>query len=288
MLFFPYNHWNADIERYDKDDRVYGDISFGRDYSLYMKKIARIIGSHYKDKVLSFINPPKACILDRDKLKTFQFLKAHGIKSPEIFSVKNTKGFERLLETHGCLYIKPRFGAMGKGITYADSTGIYTNFRFKKNKILNRLYDYNWRPVRISGTARNIFIETLIEKGFIFQRAVKPLMHKNRVFDLRVYAAFRDIPYMYAKSVLPGAFITNWSQGGRIEGKAFLSQALSRDEIKRIKSLALKAARSIDLCFAGVDIIMDRHTRELNVLEIQSFPGYEKGFDLMRYLARHI
>ena len=46
--------------------------------------------------------------------------------------------------------------------------------------------------------------------------------------------------------------------------------------------------KAINLKFAGVDVIIDRDTREMYVLEIQSFPGYERGFDLMKFLADYI
>ena len=288
LLFFPYNHWNSHIERYDKDSRIYGDISFGRDYSIYLEKIGRIINKKYKNKDVRFINPPESCMIDRDKLRTFNALKRAGIKTPDILKVKTAEMFDKMLDRYGSLYVKPRFGAMGKGITYADASGVYTNFCFRSNKIINRLYDYNWRPVRISCKNRDAFITTLIRSGFIFQRAVNPLVCKDRRFDIRVYAVCGKTPYIYAKSMPVGSFITNWSQGGRIEDRLFLNRALSAQEIKAIKSISSKAAKAINLSFAGVDIIIDRDTRKINVLEIQSFPGYERGFDLMRFLAVNI
>jgi glutathione synthase/RimK-type ligase-like ATP-grasp enzyme len=288
LLFFPYNYWNSRIERYDKDDRIYGDTNFGRDFNTYLMAADRIITRRYKNNNLRFINPPKACIIDRDKLRTYNILRRAGIRSPRIFRVNSVGAFNALLEKHGPVYIKPRFGAMGKGITYADRSGIYTNFRFRNKRISNRLHDYNWRPVKVPRENRPAFIGTLIQKGFIFQGAVNPMIYGNRKFDIRVYTVCRKTPYLYAKSVPVGSFITNWSQGGRIENRLFLNKALSAEEIRAIKTVSLKTAEAINLSFAGVDIIVDRDTRGINVLEIQSFPGYEKGFNLMRFLAVNI
>jgi glutathione synthase/RimK-type ligase-like ATP-grasp enzyme len=288
LLFFPYNHWNDAIEVYGKDARIYGDKNFGRDYKLYLEGVNKIIKTKYKNKSLVFINPVKSCIIDRDKLRTFKLLKRAGIATPKIFNVESVKGFDRLLKERGSLYIKPRFGAMGKGITYADSSGVYTNFIFKHGKIKSRQYDYNWRPVKVSGKNRDVFVRKLISRGFVFQSAVDPLVYKGRKFDIRVYVVYKKTPYFYAKSAPLGSFTTNWSQGGRIEKGHFLKSALSAKEIKNIKSMSLKAAKEVGLSFAGVDIIIDRHTRDINVLEIQSFPGYEKGFDLMKSLANSI
>jgi glutathione synthase/RimK-type ligase-like ATP-grasp enzyme len=288
LLFFPYNYWNSNIEVYGNDNRIYGDISFGKDYRLYLNRISRAVKTKYKNKHLKYINPPESCIIDRDKLQAFNALKRAGIKTPEIFKVKNVEGFDRLLKKNGQLYIKPRFGAMGKGITYADSSGLYTNFLFQSGNIKSRAYDYNWPAAKIANKNRHIFIQQLISRGFIFQSAVNPLNHKGRKFDIRVYVVNGKTPYLYAKSAPLTSFTTNWSQGGRIEKRHFLRSVLSEKEIKRIKSLSLKAARAIGLSFAGVDIIIDSHARDINVLEIQSFPSYERGFDLMRCLAASI
>ena len=103
-----------------------------------------------------------------------------------------------------------------------------------------------------------------------------------------MYVAYGKVPYFYAKSAPCKSFITNWSQGGRIEKRAFLDRALSKSEIAKVKSVAKKAAKVIDLKFAGVDVIIDRDTKKTYVLEIQSFPGYERGFHLMELLAKII
>ncbi len=288
LLFFPYNFWNNEVENYSKDRRIYGDIKFGSDFGEYFSRAHTILRNRYRKKTVRFINPPKACIIDRDKLKTYLLLKSMNINSPHIYEVKNIWQVNSLLKKGIALYAKPRFGAMGKGITYITKNATYTNFLFKSNWIVNRLYDYNWRPVKISEKKRNAFLRILIERGFIFQEAVNPLIYKGRKFDIRVYTVFGKVPYYYAKSAPAESFITNWSQGGRIEPKGFLNASVSKKEIKQIQRAAKKAAKAIGLKFAGVDVIIDRHTGRMHVLEIQSFPGYERGFDLMKFLADSI
>ena len=221
LLFFPYNHWNSHIERYDNDSRIYGDIGFGRDYKIYLQAINRIIKTKYRNKDLRFVNPPDACILDRDKLQTYNILKRAGIKTPDILRIKTVEMFDKSLDKYGSLYVKPRFGAMGKGITYADKSGLYTNFLFRGRKIINRLYDYHWKPVKVPRKNKAAFLKVLIDRGFIFQDAIKPLTFRNRRFDIRVYAVCGKTPYLYAKSAAQGSFITNWSQGGKIENRFF-------------------------------------------------------------------
>ena len=288
MLFFPYNHWNEEIEIYGKDARVYGDAAFGKDYTDYMLKIDKIVKRRYRDKNLTFVNPPSACVIDRDKKETFLALTKNKIETPKIYNVKKVSDIDKLINNGSTIYIKPRFGAMGKGITYVNSKGVYTNFLYKNSKIVNRLYDYNWRPVKIAEKNRNNFLKLLLNEGFIFQEAVNTPIVEDRKFDIRVYVAYGKVPYFYAKSAPVKSFITNWSQGGRIEKKAFLNKALSKSDIEKVKSVAIKAAKVIDLKFAGVDVIIDRDTKKTYVLEIQSFPGYERGYTLMKHLANTI
>ena len=288
ILFFPYNYWNSEVERYDKDKRIYGDIDFGSDYIRYLLRVDKTLKRRYRAKDLRFVNPPRGCIVDRDKLETYRQLKRAGIKSPHIYSVKRVSDVDKLTAKGNILYVKPRFGAMGKGITYIDKNGIYTNFLFRSNAIISRPYDYNWKPVKVSHKDRGVFLKILIDRGFIFQAEVRPLVYKRRKFDIRVYTAYNKVPYLYAKSAPDSSFITNWSQGGRIEKMPFLRACLDKKEIDKVKRVALQAAKTINLKFAGVDVIIDKNTRDMHVLEIQSFPGYERGFKLMRFLADNI
>ncbi|NQT95837.1 MAG: hypothetical protein HQ572_05245 [Candidatus Omnitrophica bacterium] len=289
MLFFPYNHWNEEIERYDRDERIYGDLNFGEDFKKFFLMVNSTIKRKYRYHDLRFINPPTSCIIDRDKEKTYQALKRAGIRSPIIYRVKSASDVKGLIGKGISLYAKPRFGAMGKGITYINQRGCYTNFIFRKNRIHNRLHDYNWKAVKISQKNQSQFLKTLIDKGFIFQEAIYTPVVRGRKFDMRIYCIYNRVPYMYAKSTQAKNFITNWSQGGRIEKKkSFLKRAIGDKAIREAILLAKKSARALKLNYAGVDVIFDRKRRELYVLEIQSFPGYERGFKLMKFLADNI
>jgi len=285
MLFFPYTHWNQEIECYGKDGRIYGDLNFGKDFNDYFKKIDRALTRKYKHNILKYVNPPLSCIIDRDKLATYQKLKAARIESPPIFNVKKVSGVHRLLASGKSLFIKPRFGAMGKGITYINNKSCYTNFLVKDNKIFNRSYDYNWRAVKVPVSKQKVFLETLIKKGFIFQEAIYTPVVDGRKFDMRIYVIYGKVPYLYAKSTESKKFITNWSQGGRIEKGNFLKRAIGQKNIKKATAMAIKAAKILRLNYAGVDVIFDEKSDTLHVLEIQSFPGYERGFKLMKFLA---
>jgi glutathione synthase/RimK-type ligase-like ATP-grasp enzyme len=61
---------------------------------------------------------------------------------PKRFNVKGVKDVLRLLDDGYKLFIKVRFGSMGKGITYLEKGRWMTNFRFRKGKIVSKKSDY--------------------------------------------------------------------------------------------------------------------------------------------------
>ena len=289
ILFFPFQHWNKNIEVYNKDSRVYGDKSFGRDFGRFFQKLEKVITKKYCDKKIEYVNPPKVSVLDRDKEECKNFFKKHALPTPKSYNVKSLKDIQRLIDRGISLYIKPRFGSMGKGISYLSNGLLTTNFLFQKGKVISHPYDYNWRFHEITKqTDRNKFLKAMILKGFIFEEAIDPPIHKGRRSDFRVYCVYGEVPYYYARSTSAVSLVTNWSQGGRIEQKKKFSQYIPNAKLKKVKSLALKVARNLKMNYAGVDVIFSKDYKKIYALEAHSFPAYEKGFDLMSDLARKI
>ncbi|MCK5013590.1 MAG: hypothetical protein KAS66_07205 [Candidatus Omnitrophica bacterium] len=289
VLFFPFQHWNKNIEVYNKDSRVYGDKTFGRDFERFFQTAESIIVRKYHDKKIEYVNPPKASVLDRDKEACKSFFRKHSLPTPKSYNVKSLKDIQRLLGRGISLYIKPRFGSMGKGISYLSNGLLTTNFLFQKGKVISHPYDYNWRFHEITKQAdKNKFLKTMILKGFIFEEAIDPPINKGRRSDFRVYCVYGKIPYYYVRSTPAVSLITNWSQGGKIEQKRKFSQYIPETKLKKVKSLAQKVAKDLELNYAGVDVIFSKDYKKIYVLEAHSFPGYEKGFDLMNDLARKI
>jgi glutathione synthase/RimK-type ligase-like ATP-grasp enzyme len=118
--------------------------------------------------------------------------------------------------------------------------------------------------------------------------AIDSAVFKERRFDFRVYVMFGKVVYLYAKSSPVESYVTNWSQGGRIDKKKKILKALPKEKVTRIKKLAKRAARALGLNFAGIDIICSQDLKSAYVLEGNAFPGYEKGFDLMKCLLNRI
>jgi len=60
--------------------------------------------------------------------------------------------------------------------------------------------------------------------------------------------------------------------------------------IVQTQTIALKAAKTLKLNFAGVDIMLDPRGQEPVVIEVNGFPGFPKirTFNLGRYLIAEI
>ena len=93
------------------------------------------------------------------------------------------------------------------------------------------------------------------------------------------------VVYLYAKSTPAQFRVTNWSQGGKIDKRKTILSTLPAEKIAHLERLAKKAARTLGLNFAGIDIIFSKDLKSAYVLEGNAFPGYEKGFDLMKCLV---
>ncbi len=288
LLFFPYKYWDKNIEVYQGDSKVYGDNSFGREFRKYFEKLERTIGKKYHDKKIEYVNPPDKSILDRDKEETKKFFWHHNIPTPKSFNVKCLKDLHRLAKRGISLYIKPRFGAMGKGITYLSNDLMITNFLFQKGEIVSHPYDYHWRFHEVKDKDKDKFLKILLSRGFIFEEAIDPPIHKGRRSDFRVYCVYGKVSYYYIRSTPAVSLVTNWSQGGKIEQKRKLSQYISTAKLNQVESLARKVAKELKLNYTGVDIIFSKDYKKIYALEAHSFPGYERGFDLMNNLARKI
>jgi len=290
VLFFPFQYWNKNIEIYHKDSRVYGDRKFGQDFERFFHKLDKTITKNYCDKNIEYVNPPQASVLDRDKEACKKFLKKHNIPTPRSYDIKSLRDIKRLTEHRGVsLYIKPRFGSMGKGISYLSNGLLITNFLFQKGKVISHPFDYNWRFHEITKKVdKNKFLRTMISRGFIFEEAIDPPIHKGRRSDFRVYCVYGKIPYYYVRTTPAVSLVTNWSQGGKIEQKKKFSKYIPESKIKKVKSLVRTVAKDLQLNYAGVDVIFSKDYKKIYVLEAHSFPGYEKGFDLMSDLARKI
>jgi len=170
-------------------------------------------------------------------------------------------------------------------LTFLSKKRWASNFRFENNKIISKCSDYGWIFENITGNTA--FLRELIRRDFLFEEAIMPAQAKRRRFDLRIYVVCGAVPYLYARSTKARGIVTNWTQGGKLEDKKFLKN-IPEDKISLAKQYAVKAAKVLGFNFVGVDVLFSKDYENVYVLELQSFPGFEKGFDLIKFLISHI
>ncbi len=92
-------------------------------------------------------------------------------------------------------------------------------------------------------------------------------------FDLRVIVLNNKVLGIMKRTPREGEFLSNFSQGGKIE-----EYRITNDEL-RIKQIAIKTAKHFMLDYVGVDLMLG-NDREWKVLEVNracQFKGFEKA-----------
>jgi len=282
FLFFPFSYWNKHIEHKNYKG-IYGNQTFYNKFMRFWNLINRCIKKYLNDKEVLFINTPKNCGINRDKLELNKRLIGSDVLQPPRYKINNKKQLHGLLTNGNTLFIKPRFGSMGKGITFLSNGHMKTNFTFKNNKIISKKSDRGWKFKEIS--KKDNFLRQLIKKDMLVEKGLKSLLIKNQMIDLRVYTFFKKIIYIYPRRNAPENITTNISQGAR--GDPELLRKLPKHLIEKAKNTAVQASKMLDLNFAGIDIILGKNRKDVFVIDVNVFPGFPKRrtFNLSRNLV---
>jgi len=286
LLFFPFNYWEKDIETKRSKD-VYGSRAYFLKFKKFWREIDKILGDFYSDKKIHFVNSPNNIYLGRDKEATKSVLAAAGVPVPRHHFTRDYKKVIEMVDNSQKLYLKVRYGSMGKGITYLEKDRWLTNFRFKNGKIVSKKSDYGWTFIDVTGKRK--FLKELMRQDIIIEDAINPFLLKGRMFDLRVYVGFGKVLYIYPRSNECEKITTNISQGARGEDKKFVHSIPPRILNETIKN-AVRATKAMGLGFAGVDIMPNNGNSKVTVIEVNSFPGYPKTrrFNLAKHLIKEI
>ncbi len=285
FLFFPFDYWNAKIEpKYYKG--MYGSGKFYNRFIEVCKRIERNIKSAYKDKKISYIIPVNLMYYDRDKELTKEILKKARVPVPQTIKTINLNEIKKIIQKKK-IFIKVRYGAMGKGITYLTKDKWKTNFRFSKGKIKSKKSDYGWTFIDI--TNNDLFLKQLLKQDIIIEEEIEPYIIAGKKFDLRMYVSFGKIIYSYPRTNDSKEVTTNISQGGKGEAQQFLKK-IPKKLLDDAKKSAINAAKAMQTNFAGIDIMFDGRTKKPKVIEVNAFPGFpkSKSFNLSKRILNDI
>ncbi len=290
FLFFPFDYWDSHIEK-KTDKAVYGNKSYYDKFKKFWKMFEGIIRSYYADKDIYYINSPNRLAVDRDKKLTKKILSRAGIRVPFSYASGDYKKIISLLNKGKELFIKVRFGSMGKGITYLEKNRWMTNFGFRNQKIISRKSDYGWKFHNITG--RSSFLKKILKEDVIIEQAIDPLLLKRRKFDLRLYVCFHRVIYIYPRSTHYSEITTNISQGAKGEPQRYL-KTIPVKVLRAAGKAAVNSAKAMHLNFCGVDIMPDADGKNVTVIEVNAFPGlprsksYNLSKDIINIITRQI
>ncbi len=286
FLFFPFVYWDRHIEpkRYPG---IYGNRRFYAKLKTFWRNVGEKLDQHYKGKTIHYVNSPENIPTERDKTLTKELLAGAHIETPRSHTGAAIREVLRLLRQGKKLFIKVRYGSMGKGITYLEEDKWHTNFGFRGNRIINRHSDRGWRFRDITGN--RAFLKQLLKEDVIIEEAVPHWLIDSLQFDLRILVFFGKILYMYPRCNTVQSVTTNVSQGATSETMAFL-KGIRKSLIRKAERTGVRSAKTLGLNFAGVDILLDPARQVPVVIEVNGFPGFPKvkTFDLAGHLIREI
>lgn len=286
LLFFPFEYWNKKIET-KRYHGIYGNKMFYIKFKRFWEKVELSLKRAYPDKQLFFLNHPKRVGDCRDKVLIKKIISKAGIPTPRLYNTKSCRKICEHINKGKNLFIKVRFGSMGKGLTFLNKDNWYTNFDYHNNRIISRKSDYGWRFREVSGNLN--FLKKLLKTDVIVEEAVEGFLIRDRIFDLRLYVFFNDILFIYPRTNNRNNIITNISQGARGESSRFLRH-LSKKLITKTVQYAQRAAQVMGLNFAGVDVLVGSNGKDIYVLEVNAFPGFPRNniFNLSKHMINFL
>jgi len=286
FLFFPFNYWNKKIEPKNYKG-IYGNRSFYDKFVNFFSLVEDRINKNFSNKQIFFVNSPFLSCKYRDKVLVKEVISNAGIATPNLVKDSDLKNIYNYLNRDKALFLKTRFGSMGKGMTFLSKSYWQTNFTFRNNKILSRKSDYGWKFKHITGN--EAFLRKLLKNDIYIEEAVDSMSLDKAKFDLRIYTFFHKVIYIYPRTNEFEKITTNISQGGKGHSSRYIKK-IPPHLISAAKKAASKTVEALGLNFAGVDVIIDKNLRDVYVFDVNVFPGFPKTqiLDLPKRLIAHL
>jgi glutathione synthase/RimK-type ligase-like ATP-grasp enzyme len=285
-LFFPFTYWDKHVEK-EGYKGVYGNVDFYNKFRAFWSEIHRILRKVYRGKKIRFINHPLKIAIDRDKELTKTILSENKINIPTPYYTRKYKDILKLVDQESKkLFLKVRYGSMGKGMTYVEKRNWKTNFRFEGGKIVNPRSDHGWTFIDITDNVE--FLKELLTKDIVVEEVIDTYKLDDIIFDLRLYVFYDEVLYILPRTNEKGAITANISQGGQGRSTRFLKKFPKNIINKAVKS-GIRTIKAMDVNFAGVDVMISTDFK-VYVIELNTFPGFPKvsRFNLSKRIIQRI
>ncbi len=285
-LFFPFTYWDKHVEK-EGYKEPYGNVDFYNKFRVFWSEIHRILRKVYRGKKIRFINHPLKIAIDRDKEFTKTILSENKINIPTPYYTRKYKDILKLVDRENKkLFLKVRYGSMGKGITYMERGNWKTNFRFEGGKIVSPRSDQGWTFIDITDNVD--FLKELLTKDIVIEEAIDTYKLDDIIFDLRLYVFYDEVLYILPRTNEKNAITANISQGGNERTTRFLKKFPKNIINKAIKD-GIRTIKAMDVNFAGVDVMISTDFK-VYVIELNAIPGFPKEcrFNLSRRIIQRI
>lgn len=285
IFCFPFAYWNRYIE-HKHYKGFYGNRVFYKKFMDFWNDTKRKIDRQLKGKVKIFINPPYPNAVYRDKVRVINKLAKNRIPQPNLFRIKKIHSIQNRLSKGHQFFLKPRYGSMGKGITFLSENDWQTNFILRRGRIISRKSDQGWNFNKVTGNRS--FLRRILNNDFLLQEALDSLILKGKKVDLRIYTFFNKVIFIYPRKNKTDKITTNITQGGR--GDIRVLKQIPTPLINQSIRVAQKTSQVLGINFAGIDIIPQRDLKKVYVIDVNLFSGLpkKKTFNLARCLAEEL
>jgi glutathione synthase/RimK-type ligase-like ATP-grasp enzyme len=285
-LFFPFTYWDKHVEK-EGYKGVYGNVYFYNKFRAFWSEIHRILRKIYRGKKIHFINHPLKIAIDRDKEITKTILSENKINIPTPYYTRKYKDILKLVDQENKkLFLKVRYGSMGKGITYMEKGNWKTNFRFEDGRIISTRSDYGWTFIDITDNVE--FLKEILTKDIVIEEAIDTYKLDDIIFDLRLYVFYDEVLYILPRTNEKNAITANISQGGNERTTRFLKK-FPKNIINKAITSGIRTIKAMDVNFAGVDVMISKDFK-IYVIELNAFPGFpkESRFNLSKRIIQRI
>lgn len=269
ILFFPYKLWDSVVEA---SNELYGVTGFKANMSNLKTHLNEKLEQVFPEAL--YVNNPYVFALERDKIETKKLLHRHGVSVvPDV--PKDILAIQNELKIGNCVYVKVRYGSMGKGITRLEEGRWLTNFKYENGEIKNHPSDFEWRTIDV--TEDYSFLEKLLTEDVLVEKGVEPPRELGSKFDIRGVFVYAKLAELYGRSS-NNPLITNLSQGGGCLESSDLIDMVGISKLSEAVQQMYHSNRVMGTNLLGVDLTFDRNLNPY-VMEVNSFPGLGHGID---------